>query len=373
MSNPCKEITMEVLINNASLDRGKGKNDDVKTVYTAVELMALGDNEPKYLMPPIFPQIGTAVLSGKPDIGKSQLARQLCIHVALGEETFLDFELNFVHKRAIYVATEDNREATRYLMGKQFEGLGKEPVENFRVMVADTMNQKQILKRLDKELKKLPADIVVVDSFGDIFEGEDSNKNMAMRKTVRLFDQIANRHSCLILFVHHVNKAAYRQSPGQEQIQGGSGLVQKVRLAIILFEGEGNKRYFSVVKGNYCPKSYKEKSLELLFSEETFLFTNTGKMIPTSELGTQSGSVGKKDITNEYEKAADMIFEDSTMSYSDFTEQYQELTGKSEVTGKRVIEKLTKTCYIVKVDGGYRLRSAEKTDEQNTTAVEGDN
>jgi len=51
------------------------------------------------------------------------------------------------------------------------------------------------------------------DSFGDIFKGGDSNNNMAMRNTVKTFDKIAKKHNCLILFVHHINKGAYRQAP----------------------------------------------------------------------------------------------------------------------------------------------------------------
>ena len=118
---------------------------------------------------------------------------------------------------------------------------------------------------------------------------------MAMRNTVKTFDRIAKHHNCLILFVHHINKGAYRVAPGQEHIQGGAGLVQKVRLAIVLSEGEGNIRYFTVVKGNYCPKMYKENSLELNFSEETFLFSNNEKLIPTNELGSQTDSNNKEE------------------------------------------------------------------------------
>ncbi len=90
------------------------EHDSGKLIYTAVELMTLGNIEPKYLLKLFFPQKGSAVLAGKPDIGKSQLARQLCIQVALGEKIFLDFELTPVHNKAIYLATEDNLEATTF-------------------------------------------------------------------------------------------------------------------------------------------------------------------------------------------------------------------------------------------------------------------
>jgi RecA-family ATPase len=211
-------------------------------------------------------------LAGKPDTGKSQFARQLCIQVALGLTTLLIL-INPIHNRSIYVATEDNLEATRFLLSKQMNGLNSVPKENLRFIFADTMEQEEILKELDKQLTEAPADLVVVDSFGDIFKGGDSNNNMAMRNTVKIFDKIAKNHNCLILFVHHINKGAYRQAPGQEHIQGGAGLMQKVRLGIQLSEGENNTRYFTVVKGNYCPKEYKQNSIILgFFRRNIFIY-----------------------------------------------------------------------------------------------------
>jgi RecA-family ATPase len=110
-------------------------------------------------------------LAGKPDTGKSQFARQLCIQVALGLNNFIDFRINPIHNRSIYVATEDNLEATRFLLSKQMNGLNSVPKENLRFIFADTMEQEEILKELDKQLSEAPADLVVVDSFGDILKG----------------------------------------------------------------------------------------------------------------------------------------------------------------------------------------------------------
>lgn len=330
--------------------------DIEKSVYNAVELLARGEVEQQYLMEPIFPQKGSAVLAGKPDTGKSQFARQLCIQIALGEKTFIDFELNPVHNKSIYVATEDNEDATRFLINKQFGGLGKQAVENLRFIFADTMNQEEIIKNLNEQLTLEPVDLVVIDSFGDIFQGNDSNNNMAMRNTVKTFDKIGKEHNCLVLFVHHINKAAYRVAPGQEHIQGGAGLVQKVRLAIVLSEGEGNIRYFTVVKGNYCPKMYKENSLELNFSEESFLFSNTGKLIPTNELGTQTENNNKDERYNELEEIAQRIFEDKLVSTGNFVKQFCEITKKSIPTAKRAHANLIKFDLIEKFNGVYRLK-----------------
>lgn len=351
----------------------KSKISKEKDVYTAVELLALSNVEPQYLVKPIFPLKGTAVLAGMPDTGKSQLARQLCIHTALGDNTFLGFELNVVHKRAIYVATEDNIEATAYLISKQFKGLEKDAVENLRFIFADTMQQKKIIKILNKELKLRPADLVVIDSFGDIFKGTDTNNNMLMRNTAKSFDKIANEHNCLILFVHHINKSAYKQSPSQQNIQGGAGLVQKVRLALQLTDGGNDIRYFSVVKGNYCPKIYKETSLVLNFSEETFLFSSTGEMKRTADIGSYSGNAidnnTKVEKEIKLEALAIEIFTDSALTRTEFIEEYCSTTKKSAVTGGRVLNKLSELKFVEKFQGKYRLISPIDPEEMTQDDV----
>jgi predicted HTH transcriptional regulator len=128
-------------------------------------------------------------------------------------------------------------------------------------------------------------------------------------------------------------------------------------LAIILSEGEGDIRYFTVVKGNYCPKEYKQNSIELKFSEDTLLFTNTGKLIPTNELVTQSQSGKKQDSQKELENIAEAILENNLISHGDFKKQFMEIANKSEATANRAIKALTDSEFIEKVDGKYRLKT----------------
>jgi hypothetical protein len=149
--------------------------------------------------------------------------------------------------------------------------------------------------------------------------------------------------------------------------QGGAGLVQKVRLAIQLSEGDGNIRYFTVVKGNYCPKEYKQNSMELLFSEENFLFSFTGKIVPTSELGNDPLTKGKQPKSEQLEAIAMTVFQDKSLSYTDFVHAFCELTNKSEPTAKRVHKSLKYNNIIIESNGHYRLakQSAAFNTEDN--------
>lgn len=327
-----------------------------QVVYNAAELMALGNIKPKYLMNPIFPQKGTAVLAGKPDTGKSQFARQLCISVTSDVPKFLDFDLTTTHKKALYVATEDDIDSVKFLTDKQFKGLGQQLNKNLRFIFADTLNQKEVIETLKKELIKEPVDLVVIDSFGDVFSSNDSNNNMAMRNTVKDFDRIAKKHNCLILFVHHINKGGYNLSPGQEHIQGGSGLVQKVRLALQLSDGDGDTRYLSVVKGNYCPKLYKSNSLILNFSEKTFLFKDTRQKIETSQIGYKNDKSKQIEKYKNEKKELQSIMKDSEYQHTDLVELYREITSKSNSTALRAIKHLSEIEFLSKLENGkYKI------------------
>jgi hypothetical protein len=352
-----KGLGLEQLIpvlQNAQLFQPDNQISTEQCMFTAVELLALGKTDPDFLIEHIFPRIGTAVLAGKPDTGKSQLCRQLCISVAKGDDSIFNFSLNPIHKRAIYVSTEDPKDATSYLLYKQLAGLDINPPEDLILMFADLMDQEEIIKRLEVYLKTNPVDLIVIDSFGDIFTFADSNNNTSMRNTIRKFSRIAEKYSCLILFVHHINKGGYRLSPGQEHIQGGAGLVQKVRSAIQLSEGNDDIRYFTVVKGNYCPKEHKVNSLILHFSEDNFLFKFSGETIPTSEIGSNNNSSGPDPI-EKLSEIAETILKHTSLKYTELSIRIMEVTNKSMATAKRYIPKMKEEGIIEEKDGYYFL------------------
>jgi len=353
------------LITDAKKDEGEedmeeskfSDQNEGKIILTARELLELGSQSPQYLLEFILPRIGTGVLAGKPDTGKSQFARQMTIHVALGRDEFLGLKLHLRHKKAIYVATEDGIEAMSYLLSQQLKGMRQQANDNLRFLFADSLDQDELVNTLNLMLMEQPVDLIVIDSFGDIFVGKDNNNNMAMRATVKVFDRIAQKQQCLILFVHHINKNAYYLKPGQQHIQGGAGLVQKVRSALQLTEGEYDVRYLTVVKGNYSPREYKTNAMELEFSESSFLFTPTGKSVPVEDLGDQSSAPKAKSHQKEdlYQVAKE-IFDNQVKTYNSFVEEYCQKTGRSEPTAKRKIAKMKDESIVVECEGGYRLK-----------------
>src|SRR5579872_7069211 len=78
--------------------------DGSKGILNSVDLLKLDSSENRYLLSPFIPRVGTGVLAGAPDCGKSQFARQLCLSVSTGINHFLDYGLTAIHKRALYIA-----------------------------------------------------------------------------------------------------------------------------------------------------------------------------------------------------------------------------------------------------------------------------
>jgi len=331
--------------------------------FTAAELSRLEDTANRYLLEPLLPTVGTAILAGMPDTGKSQFARQLSIVISQGREEFLGFKLNTPHRRVIYVATEDDKLNIKFLSNQQHNGLGlvAEDNHNLEFFIAGAFSSEAIVKILKKRLTEKPADLVVIDGLGDVFQGEDSNSNMQCRRTINEFDQIAKGHNCLLLFLHHLNKAGYGQAPNQQHVQGGSGLVQKVRSVLQLSSGEGNTKRLSMIKGNYTPQNYKKNSIELEFDPENFIFSKTGNEMRNEDLGGEYQSKEDTKYTELLRRAKGIFSENQQLKFGEFCASHGKYTNKGIATAKRDNKAMLDMGIIVKADDDMHYQLAPHT------------
>ncbi|MEA5100803.1 MAG: AAA family ATPase [Bacteroidales bacterium] len=226
------------------------------------------------LIDPIFHRVGLASLIGSSDTGKSSCLRDLCVHIVTGMD-FLGWKVNPIHKRAYYVSTEDDQMAISFLLKKQNKdyGLIPEDLENL-VYIFETDN---LVDRLNKELSEKPADVVVIDAFADVFNGQLYETNR-VRAFLNEFSQLAQKHQCLIIFLHHTNKRSDNLEPSKHNALGSQGFEAKMRLMIELKSDTqvNNQKHFCIVKGNYLSNQFKTHSFDLQFTENlTFKNLNT--------------------------------------------------------------------------------------------------
>lgn len=231
---------------------------------------------------PLFQKVGLACIAGSSDAGKSSFLRNLCMNIVAGKEDFLGFGINVVHKRAIYVSSEDDELAINYLINKQNKDMQIESSKlRDLVFVFDTEN---LLEKLERMMTERPVDIVCIDAFGDLYSGGMNDSNQ-VRGFLNQYSLLAQRQQCLVLFLHHCGKRTEDSAPSKNNLLGSQGFEAKMRIVMELRNDkvEAGMRHLCVLKGNYLPQDAKNESYKLRFTEN-MVYENTGDRIPFENL-----------------------------------------------------------------------------------------
>jgi hypothetical protein len=256
--------------------------DQSKTIYTAAELLAMKIESIPFLIEGLFQKVGLAALVGTSDVGKSTILRQLALSVLGLSVDFLGFKVNALHKAAIYVSTEDDETAIAYLLGRQMEHrLSKEAsLDNLRFL----FDSSDVIDQLDGMLSDTPADLVVIDCFTDMYS-ENMNEANKVRTYLNQFHELARKHKCLVLFLHHTGKGKENEPPSKNNAVGSHAFEAKMRLVVELRKDPVNplKKHFCIVKGNYLPEASKRESI-VLSQGEDFWFSPTGETVEFEKL-----------------------------------------------------------------------------------------
>ena len=283
----------------ALIDEYNKNTSEKESVWVcAGDMLAMTDTQMPTLYDPIIPQVGICVIGGESDAGKSQFLRNLAICVATGRE-FLGYPFCGEYKSAIYAASEDDCMATAYLMKRHNLYYGDEREDWKRLhFIFETDN---IVERLDERLAVNPADLIVIDSFADFFSGKDQNNSAQVRGFIKPFSELARKHRCCIIFLHHIGKWQENNAPSKNALVGSQSL-EAVARACFLFvkdKSDANIRHLCIVKHNYVGSEYKSSSIELRMDSESFTFTPTGNRVPF-DLLTESSTKYKKKSVEDY-------------------------------------------------------------------------
>lgn len=235
------------------------------------------------LVEPLFPQCGLGAVIGSSDCGKSTLLRQLAACVAGGRD-FLLWKTFPVHKRVLYVSTEDDSGAMSELLKRQNKAwqLSKEEAERVDFLFSCDC----IAEKVEACLVAKPVDLVIIDTFGDICKDDISQSNN-IRNLLNLFADTARRHGCFILFAHHIRKTGENTAPSKLNALGSQAFEAKMRVLIELRRSKRNRDllHLCIVKGNYLPNDYKQQSFDLQ-TDSDMNFTATGGRTELSEINS---------------------------------------------------------------------------------------
>jgi hypothetical protein len=242
-------------------------------MFTATELLSMKLDEIPCLWKPFLIRQGLAALVGSSDVGKTSFLRQFAIHIVLKKKDFLGHELNVRYGRVIYFSTEDNQVSVNALLKKQIDkNINPTDLKGLCFI----FNADNPFKVIEEQLKAEKTDVVIIDAYADIFEG-NSNDLGSTRRFLNKYEKLAQENDVAIVFLHHTGKRTELNTPSKNNILGSQGFEAKMRVVWDLRKQEGNpNRFFQVTKGNYLPEKTKSKSMELLFNEkQEFEFTGT--------------------------------------------------------------------------------------------------
>lgn len=248
------------------------------------------------LVEPLFPQCGIGAIIGSSDCGKSTLLRQLAACVASNRD-FLHWKSFPVHKRVLYISTEDDKSAMSELLKRQNKAwqLSREEAERVRFLFSCDC----IAEKVEACLTEIPVDLVIIDTFGDICK-EDVSQSNNIRNLLNLFADISRRHNCFILFAHHIRKTGENTAPSKLNVLGSQAFEAKMRVLIELRRNKRNKDllHLCIVKGNYLPNDYKQQSFDLqIDSDMNFIAVKQHKQTTKPEELTSNKATHSKQKT----------------------------------------------------------------------------
>ena len=238
--------------------------------------------EVEYLVDKLIPRGTLCALVGESDTGKSSLLRQLAVSMVYGDEEFLGFKMKSSCNNVLYVSTEDGEMATSVWLNKYFgQEKSKDDILSRLNFIFSTDG---IISNLRDSVKKNCIDLIIVDSYADLFTGSMNNSN-EVRSFLNQYDNLVNEFGTTVIFLHHTKKSSAGSRPNKNNILGSQGFEAKMRSVMMLTKDNDNKshRHLCVVKNNYMPETNKSESFVLKFNEQ-LAFENTGERVDLDEL-----------------------------------------------------------------------------------------
>lgn len=268
------------LIDSEEITGTSTMSNQLDFIMTGKQLLDMGLSDVPYLIEGLFPKVSVGVFAGSSDVGKSTWLRQLACSISMGKDEFLGFKINAEHKSVIYVSTEDAEDATAVSLKKQFPEISSDDLEGL-MFIFETDN---LISKLEQTLKVKPADCIIIDAFTDLYGGE-MNANNKIRNFIESYYDIAKKHKCFLIFLHHTGKRTEDFLPSKNNLIGSQGFEAKTRIAIELRKDLSNPtlRHMCIVKGNYLAEDAKSNSYVLEFGEN-LNYTNTGNRAPFTSL-----------------------------------------------------------------------------------------
>ena len=215
-----------------------------------------------WLWYPYIPYGKITVLQGDPGEGKSTFMINLAAAISCGSQVPFGKRANGKSETVIYQCAEDSLEDTIK------PRLVRAGADCSRVAYIDDQEQSLTLDdtRLEDTIQATGARLLVLDPIQAFIGPECDFQNASkMRGTLRHLASVAERHSCAVVLVGHMNKAS-----GGKHLYRGLGSIDIAAIArsvLMITRDQDNPsiRYMFPIKSSLAPEG---KAVAFLFDEE---------------------------------------------------------------------------------------------------------
>lgn len=180
------------------------------------------DEEVSWLVEGILIAGGFSVIGSRPKVGKSTLARNLCLYVAKGTD-FLGRPVK--RGPVIYYALEEIGSEVK----RHFQDMGASGDENIHVYVGGS--SRDALKEIRKAIEEIEPVLVVIDPLFRLVQVKDGNDYVQVTQALDPVLRIARDTGVHVVCVHHTTKSA---SQDNDSLLGSTAIFGSVDTTIIM-------------------------------------------------------------------------------------------------------------------------------------------
>jgi RecA-family ATPase len=230
-------------------------------IITAAALQTKQFKPVRIILPDLIPE-GVTLVAGKPKVGKSWLAYDVCLAVA-DETRFVLGTMKPVNGDVLYLALEDNQRRLKKRLDKILQS-GKAP-ERLHLHTEWKRMDQGGLEDLEVWIKSVEAPrLIWIDTLAKIraLPGRNEPPYAADYRAIEAIQKLAGQYGVAIVFNTHLRKAA-SEDDAFDEVSGTLGLTGAADTIIVM------KRHSGMMKIHVRGRDIEEAEFAAEFNRDT--------------------------------------------------------------------------------------------------------
>lgn len=284
---------------------------EIKDDLTALDWTVLEQTPPEapeFLVDGWLPRRTTTLLSANGGVGKSNVALQLAVAMAVGVD-WLGIETR--RSRVLILSAEDEARVVHFRVANicanakvSLSSLRDDLICYDMSAIDSTLWREGATDRMQwlaDMTRKHEVDVVIIDNASDVFAGNE-NDRAQVRGFLRCLNMIAAGTDCAILLLAHVDKASVRMTVGKDTdstFSGSTAWNNSVRSRWAMTR-EKERLILAHEKSNLGPRMEK---IELEFDPSAKVFRRFGEVAGAASARNALRAARRREVLAAFEQA----------------------------------------------------------------------